>query len=342
MNESYTTLYDQFIEKYNAASTNCHVLNAFTSFLLSTLSLAIPFIALTVIDWITFNTLASSLNILFAGLVTVILFSFLMKVVRTHANLFMARRVAASVAEILNMNMIRPLFVRSAPQDGAKTSHTLRLIETIKSYFATGTISLFWNAICAVLPLTLLALIEPILGLAVALSLPLFIVLGIYMGRSTQRDLQPRVSKAYFTLAFNELAKNTAKRKDLPESGVNQHLSRVWASFFNVEFIRENREQFCVLIAQTLQTVVLLTVFYLGSRFVLAGSPAGLEGIITEQLTIGGLVATLILCYQVLSPFSKLPRAFIDAANLQLCLDELESLYGDEDAGEQLYLERAA
>ncbi len=271
---------------------------ALAAVLINLLGLASALFTMTVYDRVVPNAAYGSLLALSIGLGVIIVFDFILKLLRSYFVDYAGARIDQDVGEDV---FDRLLSMRLELRKGSTGQLTgmMRELETIRDFFASATLIAVVDVPFILITLTVVAIIGGWVALVPALMIPLVIGVGL--------AAQPALER----VAANTLGQGLLKQSVLFEavgsiehvkvSGADRMLKRRWAGAVQ-EHARSNMRQRLISSIGTTFAGTAGTLSYAGVVVV------GVFAVAANNLTLGGLIACSILAGRAIAPLAQISQ----------------------------------
>lgn len=258
-------------------------------------ALASSMFTMVVYDRVVPNNAMSSLVALSIGLGIVILFDFVLKLLRAyfidHAGAQIDREMGEAVFE-------RLLAIRLELKKGSTgaLAGLMRELETLRDFFASATIAAIVDVPFVIITLVVVALIGGPVALVPALLIPLVIIVGWLTHPALER-LSAR-SMGEGLLKQSVLVEAIGSLETVKASGAGPLLARRWSQAVHLHSDSALRQRLIASIGVT----------FAGSASMLAYAGVivvGVNRIADNELTMGGLIACSILAGRAIAPLGQ-------------------------------------
>ncbi|HJQ56790.1 MAG TPA: peptidase domain-containing ABC transporter [Vineibacter sp.] len=241
------------------------------------------------------------------------------RVVRGQLSAAAARRIDAQTSNEVMRHLLHLPYRLAERTASGVVAERVRQLDTVRSFLAGHVPSLIVDLGFALVFVTAIALINWRVGLAVSAALPLLALLSLAARRGLRRRIDEQFQAvAARTTALNEIVGNTLTVKAL---GLEPEMARRWrghagrsaASAVNASRLIGATEAF----SGTLQLFVALAVVVLC-----------IHELSLQRLSLGGLVAVIVLTNRAVSPLRQIAGAWhaIQAVRVALTrIDEMTS-----------------
>ncbi|MGQ0559692.1 MAG: type I secretion system permease/ATPase [Sphingosinicella sp.] len=271
---------------------------ALAAFFINLFGMVTALFTMTVYDRVIPNNAVSSLVALSIGLGIVIIFDFILKMLRAyfvdHAGAQIDREIGEGVFE-------RLLALRLELKRGSTgaIAGLMRELESLRDFFASATITAIVDVPFIILTLIVVAIIGGWVVIVPALMVPMVILIGYLTNPALER------------LAAKTLSEGMAKQSVLVETiggletvktaGAAPLLSRRWLKAVEQHSDSALRQRLIASIGVTFATSA-ATISYAGVVII------GANLIAEQQLTMGGLIACSILAGRAIAPLAQITQ----------------------------------
>ena len=269
---------------------------ALAAVIINLFALVTALFTLTVYDRVVPNSAVSSLVALSIGFAIIIIFDFILKMLRSYFVDFAGARIDQDVGETVFEQLLAIRLDLKKGSTGGLAA-MLRELEALRDFFASATITAIVDVPFIILTLAVIALI----GGPVVLVPLVLVPLVILVGWSTHPALE-RLSARSMTEGLvkqSVLVETIGGLETVKTSGAGNLLSRRWADAVKLHADISLRQRLIGSIGITFATSA-GTLCYAGIVVV------GVVMIINNQLTIGALMASSILGGRAIAPLSQI------------------------------------
>ncbi|MCF6207274.1 MAG: peptidase domain-containing ABC transporter [Sulfurovum sp.] len=283
------------------------------------LALATSFFSMQVYDRVIPTQGLSTLAALGIGVFVAILLEFMLKLSRAY---IVDGASASMDVEYAHDVFSRFLHIRTdaLPKSVGSLSGQLQSYATVRSFITTATLYLLID-----LPFSLifLAVIIMISGWTIGIIVLFFMLLSMTTGILFKRKIVELTKNASMAShrKLGLLVESVESAENIKASGAGWSLLSRWnglsedAAFDDIQIKRYS--DMATFMAGLLQQLSYIAVVAMGAYLVST----------TDQLTMGGLIATTILSGRVLSPISMIPNIIVQWGRTKISVEDLENIY---------------
>ncbi|MDA0229709.1 MAG: peptidase domain-containing ABC transporter [Proteobacteria bacterium] len=288
------------------------------SLFINLLALAVPIFVLQVYTRVVFSNGISTLYGLLIGVLTALLFDFIIRQARSRMLQRVALRIDVSLGRSL-YDKISSLPLRTLESRPSGFWQTLfRDAEVVRNTFSGSSAVLLTDLPFAVLFVVVIYIIAPPVVWVLLIALPVFIIVAIISGRmmetATKGERQAGIGRDAF---LTELLQGRSTVKALAlENAIKPAWEDKHADTIERALVRGGRTDTFSNIGASLTmltTIALVT--------------AGALAIIDLRLTIGALIASTMLGNRVIGPFNQLVGNWRNYANCRQALKRLDAVF---------------
>jgi ATP-binding cassette subfamily C protein LapB len=286
---------------------------------------------MTVYDRVVPNNATSSLVALSIGLAIVVIFDFVLKLLRSYFVDIAGAAIDKEVGETLFQRLLRLRLELKKGSTGALTG-LMRELEALRDFFASATMTAVVDLPFIILTLTVVWIIGGKVVLVPALMVPLVIVVGLItqpaMERLSARAMGEGLQKQ------SVLVETIGGLETVKATGAGRLLSSRWARAVDQHSDSSLRQRLIASIGITTATSA-GTLSYAGVVVV------GVGMIAKHDLTMGGLIACSILAGRAVAPLAQISQLLSRITTTRTAyrqLNELMSMPPEGPEGEALKL----
>ncbi len=287
---------------------------------INTLALGTSFFSMQVYDRVIPTQGLSTLVALAIGVFIAIFLEFLLKLSRAYIVDGASANMDIEYAHDIFSRFLR-IRADVLPQSIGTLSGQLQSYATVRSFIASATLYLL---IDFPFSLIFLAVIIMIAGLNIGLVILFFMLLSAGVGVLFKRKIESLTKNA--SMASHKklglLVESVENAENVKVTGAGWSLLSRWnhlsedAVFDEIQIRRYS--DMATFMAGFFQQLSYISVVALGAYLVST----------TDQLTMGGLIATTILSGRVLSPISMLPNLLVQWGRTKISIEDLDNVYG--------------
>ena len=284
---------------------------------------------MTVYDRVLPNNATSSLIALSIGFAIVVIFDFILKLVRAY---FVDVAGASIDKDIGNSLFDRLLSIRLELKKGSTGSLTslMRELEALRDFFASATLTAIVDLPFIFLTLALVALIGGKVVLVPLIMIPIVIIVGLLTQPALDRLSAKSMSESM--LKQSVLVETLGGLETVKATGAGKLLAGRWEKAVDQQSQSSMRQRLVASIGVTMATSA-GTISYAGVVIL------GVELIATQELTMGGLIACSILAGRAIAPLAQISGLLSRMSQTRTAynqLNELMELPPEGPAGEGL------
>jgi len=299
--------------------------------LLGTLALNIfgtlvPFYSMAVYDRVIPNNAMSSLGVLTVAALLIIAFEMTMRLLRSHLLESAARRIDVALSAKVFAQSLR-MRTADRPASGGVLANTVRDFESIREFFATGTLTVLGDLPFMVLYLAVIALVGGWLVLVPLIAIPLLLgIAWIARGPLARKVNESMQESSQRTAHLFETMNGIDTVKTL---GAEAWSRRKW----------ENLTQ--AIAHNNLETREITSRVNYANAAVLATAGVAVVGVGAylvgqQQMTLGQIIAVSLLTGRALAPVSQIASLVVRWEQTRLSYDALDKIMAapsDDEAG---------
>jgi len=269
------------------------------SFCLQIFALLTPLFFQVVMDKVLVHRSLSTLNVLCIGLLAIMLFESLLSGLRTYVFAHTASRIDVELGSRLYRHLIAlPLAYFHARRVGDSVAR-VRELENIRSFLTGNAITLLLDLLFCVVFIAVMLFYSGWLSLVVILSLPLYLLLSLFITPPLRSRLQESFNRGAENQAF--LVESLNGIDTLKAMAVEPQSTRRWDNQLAAYVSASFRTQVLSALANEgvglIGKLVTVLTLWLGARLVMEG-----------QLSVGQLIAFNMLAGRVAQPIMRLAQ----------------------------------
>ena len=271
---------------------------ALAAVMINLFGLASALFTMTVYDRVVPNAAYGSLLALSIGLGVIIIFDFILKLLRAYFVDYAGARIDEDVGEDV---FDRLLSMRLELRKGSTGQLTgmMRELETIRDFFASATLVAVVDVPFIIITLIVVMIIGGWVALVPALMVPLVIGVGLAAQPALQRVAANTLGQGL--LKQSVLFEAVGSIEHVKVSGADKMLKRRWAEAVR-EHARSNMRQRLISSIGTTFAGTAGTLSYAGVVVV------GVFAVAANNLTLGGLIACSILAGRAIAPLAQISQ----------------------------------
>ncbi|MDG6080238.1 type I secretion system permease/ATPase [Erythrobacter litoralis] len=271
---------------------------AIAAVLINLFGLASALFTMTVYDRVVPNAAYESLLALSIGLGVIIIFDFILKLLRAY----FVDHAGAKIDEEVGEDVFSRLLAMRLELRKGSTGHLtgmMRELETIRDFFASATLVAVVDVPFIVITLIVVAIIGGWVVLVPALMVPLVIGVGLAAQPALQRIAATTLGQGL--LKQSVLIETVGSIEHVKVSGADAMLKRRWAGAVR-EHARSNMRQRLISSVGTTFATTAGILSYAGVVVV------GVFAVANNNLTLGGLIACSILAGRAIAPLAQISQ----------------------------------
>jgi ATP-binding cassette subfamily C protein LapB len=304
-------------------NSRVYVKVAIAAVMINLFALVTSLFTMTVYDRVLPNNATSSLIGLSIGLAIILIFDFVLKILRAY----FVDVAGADIDREIGENVFSRLLTIRLDQPRGSTgglAQMLRELETLRDFFASATLVAIVDVPFILVTLAVIAMIGGWLVLVPITLIPVVIIVGL----ATQPQMDRLSAKAMgqSMLKQSVLIETIGGLEMVKSASAGRLLSRRWDDAVESHAATS--------MAQRLISNISITVAASGQQIAYAGVVVAGVGLIASQsLTMGGLIACSILGGRAVAPFVADCDIIVPNDNDSHCLSSVGPVYGGPDRG---------
>ncbi len=284
------------------------------SFFLQLVGLATPIFFQLVIDKVLVHQSMTTLDVLAIGLATVLVFETLLSALRTWLFAHTSNRVDAELSAALFRHLVAlPLSYFEARRVGDSVAR-VRELENIRNFLTSNAVTVVIDLFFTAVFFAVMYLYSPMLTLIVALTIPIYILISVFITPPLRARLDEKFQRGAENQAF--LVETVTGIGTLKSMAVEPRMRDRWEKQF-AGYIKtgwdvtvlSNWGSHAIQLVSKLTTVAIL--FF------------GAKAVINGELTVGSLVAFNMLSGRVAQPILRLSQLWQDFQQVRISVDRL-------------------
>ncbi|MGH6947705.1 MAG: type I secretion system permease/ATPase [Kiloniellales bacterium] len=307
-----------------------HVMIA--SVLINCFAIASPLFIMNVYDRVVPNAGIETLSVLAVGVITVFVFEFVMRNLRTYFVDTAGKNADVIIASRLLEQLMAMRLSNKPPSTGAMANN-LREFESLREFFTSGTLVAFVDLPFIFLFIGVIWLVAGSVAIIPLVAVPLVIVFGAIL----QSPLRGVIEKSHREASQKHalLVEAIDGLETIKATAAEGRVQRAWERFVGLTAESSGRARFISGLATTFaQTAIQLST--------VAVVVFGVFKIIEGELTMGALVAATILTGRALAPLGAIAGMLTRLQQSRVALKSLDGIMKSpvERSVEQRYLHR--
>ncbi|MBX7493810.1 type I secretion system permease/ATPase [Qipengyuania sp. 1NDW9] len=271
---------------------------AIAAALINIFGLATALFTMTVYDRVVPNAAYGSLLALSIGLGIIILFDFVLKLLRAYFVDFAGARIDEEVGEDVFQRLLAMRLELRKGSTGQLTG-MMRELEAIRDFFASATLVAVVDLPFILITLVVVAIIGGWVVAVPAIMVPLVILVGLAAQPALQRTAAKNLGQGL--LKQSVLVETLGSIEHVKVSGANKMLRRRWNEAVREHSQTSLRQRLISSIGTTFATTAGM-LSYAGVVIV------GVFAVANNQLTLGGLIACSILAGRAIAPLTQISQ----------------------------------
>ncbi|WP_417515948.1 peptidase domain-containing ABC transporter [Minwuia sp.] len=300
---------------------------AVASLMINIFALAAPLFIMTVFNKVVGagGGAQATLFALAVGMVIIYLFDLVLRIVRVYVSSHTGARVESLIGGELVHHLLRLPYKHFETTASGMISERMRQLDSIRAFF-TGQMPLVIADLLFVgVFLFALVLIEPLIALIVAVSIPLFVLLSLAShGRQKKLTEQNFMGQAAKASALHETMANALTVKSL---GLESEIERRWDHRLGLSawtgYRSHSLSGILSAVGQNLQQVLSLVVIVVGALLIMSG-----------DMSIGALIATNILATRAVAPMRQVVSAWHQVQEVRSAFQRIDEIMNETPESE--------
>ena len=284
------------------------------SFFLQLVGLASPIFFQLVIDKVLVHQSMTTLEVLAIGLAAVLVFETLLSALRNWLFAHTTSRVDAELSSSLFRHLVAlPLSYFEARRVGDSVAR-VRELENIRNFLTSNAVTVVIDLFFTIVFFAVMYLYSPLLTLIVALTIPVYVLISVFVTPPIRRRLDEKFQRGAENQAF--LVETVTGIGTLKSMAVEPRMRDKWEKQF-AGYIKTGYDvsNFSNMGSHAIQLVSKLTtvaILFFGAKAVIAG-----------ELSVGALVAFNMLAGRVAQPILRLSQLWQDFQQVRISVDRL-------------------
>ncbi len=271
---------------------------AMAAVLINLFGLASALFTMTVYDRVVPNSAYGSLLALSIGLGILIIFDFVLKLLRAYFVDFAGTRIDREIGEDVFQRLLAMRLELRKGSTGQITG-MMRELETIRDFFASATLVAVVDLPFIIITLIVVAIIGGWVVLVPAAMIPLVVLVGLAAQPALQRIAAKTLGQGL--LKQSVLVEAVGSIEHVKASGANGMLQRRWKAAVTEHAQSNMRQRLISSIGTTFATTAGM-ISYAGVVIV------GVFAVADNRLTLGGLIACSILAGRAIAPLAQISQ----------------------------------
>lgn len=285
------------------------------SLLINLFALAMPFFVMIVYDRVVPNSATETLWVLAIGVVLVFAFDLVMKLTRGALLERAGKEIDLKLSGIL-FEQILSLSISSVPASMGNLVSRIKAYETVREFFVSATMLAIADLPFSLLMIGVIFYLGGPIGWVLVVAAILAITVGVLIQVPLRKSVQVAAESGLERQAF--IGESVANLESVKASNAEGYLQRRMNSMMQSASASAVKSHWYSLLGNTLTT----TIIQVTSVAVVV---AGVYLVTAGQLTMGGLIAAVMLTSRCMAPLAMVAGLM---TRLQQALQSLESLNG--------------
>ncbi len=284
------------------------------SFAINALGLAMPLFFQTVMDKVLVHRVLSTLTVLGYGIITVLLFEFTLEMLRTYVMTHTTNRIDVQLGSKLFKHMLRlPQSYFEARPVGVTVARAQEL-EAIRSFLTSSLVMVVLDLLFVFVYLAVMLYYSWDLTLIVLTSLLLYAVISVVVAPILRSNLEEKFRRSAANQAF--LVEMVSCISTVKANSVEERMSEAWderlASYVTISFKTTLLAAIGGNLIQLISKLTTIAILWVGVDLVLS-----------QELTIGQLIAFNMLAGRVSAPVIRLAQMWQDFQQVSVSMERL-------------------
>ncbi|WP_271079004.1 type I secretion system permease/ATPase [Aurantiacibacter sp. MUD61] len=284
------------------------------SFFLQLVGLASPIFFQLVIDKVLVHQSMTTLEVLAIGLATILIFETMLSGLRNWLFAHTTNRVDAELSAALFRHLVAlPLSYFEARRVGDSVAR-VRELENIRNFLTSNAVTVLIDLFFTIIFFVVMYLYSPMLTLIVALTIPVYVLISIFITPPLRARLDEKFKRGAENQAF--LVETVTGIGTLKSMAVEPRMRDRWEKQF-AGYIKTGWDVTVLStwgshLIQLVSKLTTVAILFFGARAVIAG-----------DLTVGSLVAFNMLAGRVAQPILRLSQLWQDFQQVRISVDRL-------------------
>jgi subfamily B ATP-binding cassette protein HlyB/CyaB len=287
------------------------------SFVIQLFGLATPLFTQVIIDKVLMHKSLSTLHVLAAGMLIMIVFEAILTVIKTHLMAHTSNRIDVALGARLFRHLLHiPLRYFELRRVG-DTVARVRELENIRQFITGSSINVVLDLLFTVLFVAVMFFYSGILTVVTLACIPLFVVLSLAMRPIMRERLQERFDRGAENQSY--LVEAVTGVQTVKAMALEPVFYRRWeeqlARYVTASFRTSHLSGVGGALGQIIQKLSTLSILWVGAYLVMEG-----------RLTVGQLIAFQMLSGRVVSPILRVVQLWQDFQQVGLSVERLGDL----------------
>jgi ATP-binding cassette subfamily C protein LapB len=284
--------------------------------LINIFALASPLFTMNVYDRVVPNAAFDTLWVLAAGMITMLIFDLIMKTLRVQFLDYVAKRADVKISALLYQQMLG-MTLSSRPASAGVLANHMREFESIRDFFTSATLAALIDLPFVLLFIAVIAAVAGPLALVPLIAVPIVLfvswVLQIPMQKITKASMMENALKNA------QLFETITGLETIKTQAAEGHVQRKWEELTERASKTAAKSKrvtaFALNFSSFIQQIVGVLVMIVGVYLISVG-----------QVTMGALIASVMLTSRALSPLSQFSGLLIRYNQTREALAQLNDL----------------
>lgn len=287
------------------------------AFVIQLFGLATPLFTQVVIDKVLMHKSLSTLHVLAAGMLIMIVFEAILSVLKTHLMAHTSNRIDVALGARLFKHLLHiPLRYFETRRVG-DTVARVRELENIRQFITGSSINVILDLVFTVLFVAVMFLYSGVLTCVVLACIPLFVILSVVMRSLMRRRLEDKFDRGAENQSY--LVEAVTGVQTVKAMALEPVFYRRWeeqlARYVTASFRTSHLSGVGSALGQIIQKLSTLSVLWVGAYLVMQ-----------QRLTVGQLIAFQMLSGRVISPVLRVVQLWQDFQQVGLSVSRLGDL----------------
>jgi len=287
------------------------------AFVIQLFGLATPLFTQVIIDKVLMHKSLSTLHVLAAGMLIMIVFEGVLSILKTHLMAHTSNRIDVALGARLFRHLLHiPLRYFEVRRVG-DTVARVRELESIRQFITGSSINVVLDLLFVVLFIAVMFFYSGVLTCVVLASLPLFVGLSIVMRPMMRTRLEDRFDRGAENQSY--LVEAITGVQTVKAMALEPMLYRKWetllARYVTASFRTTHLSGIAGAVGQIIQKLSTLSILWVGAYLVMRG-----------DMTVGQLIAFQMLSGRVISPVLRVVQLWQDFQQVGISVQRLGDL----------------
>ena len=287
------------------------------SFVIQLFGLATPLFTQVIIDKVLMHKSLSTLHVLAAGMLIMIVFEAILSVLKTNLMAHTSNRIDVALGARLFRHLLHiPLRYFEVRRVG-DTVARVRELENIRQFITGSSINVVLDLLFTVLFVAVMFLYSGVLTCVMLASLPLFVVLSLVVRPMMRARLEQKFDRGAENQSY--LVEAVTGVQTVKAMALEPVFYRRWeeqlARYVTASFRTTHLSGIGSALGQTIQKLSTLSILWVGAYLVMHG-----------ELTVGQLIAFQMLSGRVISPVLRMVQLWQDFQQIGISVRRLGDL----------------